>query len=535
MKNVIGLLLLGLTVALARQVAAETVERIAFFHCDAACAVVVMDADGQNPLAVAEGVSPTWAPDGSRLAFAKVECFDPRRCQSHIAVVDLGTGTVADLTAASDEYDVSPAWSPDGSRIAFARYGPLKGIYVMNADGSSVERLTPDSGEYVDAPAWSPDGSKITFTCDVNLCQIDLDGTGPTVLTPGFDAAWSPDGATIAFGGYFYSVPFCDDWGNCYDFWYSDIAVMNADASDVSPLTFELDAGGPTWSPDGSRIAFWSGYGGIATVNADGAGLKWLSPVGYGPVWMPGTLTRATAPPVITHTPITSGTLGTAIAVTATITDDTDVTAPTLGYRVSGGTYTTVPLASSGETYTATIPGDAVTRAGVEYYLEARDADGNITRTPLASPFIPYRISVQAATLTVTRGGTGTGSVSSSPAGIACGSRCAAVFAGGTTVALTAVADTGSAFVGWSGGDCSDTAICSVTLSSDRTVTANFQALPRATLTVAKTGRSIDTSEIFTTRSRPCLAPSSQTGARSSASRRGRSCWCPPRRSRRRR
>ena len=64
MKNVIGLLLLGLTVALARQVAAETVERIAFFHCDAACAVVVMDADGQNPLAVAEGVSPTWAITG---------------------------------------------------------------------------------------------------------------------------------------------------------------------------------------------------------------------------------------------------------------------------------------------------------------------------------------------------------------------------------------------------------------------------------------------------------------------------------------
>jgi subtilisin family serine protease len=79
-------------------------------------------------------------------------------------------------------------------------------------------------------------------------------------------------------------------------------------------------------------------------------------------------------------------------------------------------------------------------------------------------------------TLSVTKGGTGTGSVTSSPAGINCGSTCAASFDSGASVTLTATAAAGSDFTGWSGGGCSGTGTCTVTLNADTTVTATFTA-----------------------------------------------------------
>ena len=81
-------------------------------------------------------------------------------------------------------------------------------------------------------------------------------------------------------------------------------------------------------------------------------------------------------------------------------------------------------------------------------------------------------------TLTVSKSGSGGGSVSSSPAGIACGATCAAPFDEGTPVTLSAAAASGSKFTGWSGGGCSGTGTCQVTMSSGRAVTASFAALP---------------------------------------------------------
>jgi phospholipase C len=75
--------------------------------------------------------------------------------------------------------------------------------------------------------------------------------------------------------------------------------------------------------------------------------------------------------------------------------------------------------------------------------------------------------------LTITSGGTGTGTITSSPAGINCGSTCSASFASGTAVTLSAAPATGSTFTGWSGA-CSGTGACSVTLSANASVTATF-------------------------------------------------------------
>ncbi|MGB8541964.1 MAG: hypothetical protein WCD49_10055 [Candidatus Acidiferrales bacterium] len=78
--------------------------------------------------------------------------------------------------------------------------------------------------------------------------------------------------------------------------------------------------------------------------------------------------------------------------------------------------------------------------------------------------------------LTVSEMGTGTGTVTSAPAGISCPTTCSANFASGTHVTLTASAATGSTFAGWSGGGCSGTGTCVVTLAAATTVTATFNS-----------------------------------------------------------
>ncbi len=85
-------------------------------------------------------------------------------------------------------------------------------------------------------------------------------------------------------------------------------------------------------------------------------------------------------------------------------------------------------------------------------------------------------VSVQSQyVLGVSKTGAGTGGISSSPAGIGCGKDCSEAFTAGSTVVLSAVASEGSAFTGW-GGSCTGTAAtCSVTMSSAKYATANFE------------------------------------------------------------
>ncbi len=81
------------------------------------------------------------------------------------------------------------------------------------------------------------------------------------------------------------------------------------------------------------------------------------------------------------------------------------------------------------------------------------------------------------ATLTVAKTGIGSGTVTgNNPAEISCGADCAESYlpVGGTLVTLTATAVPGSAFTGWSGGGCSGTGSCTVSMSANTSVTANF-------------------------------------------------------------
>ena len=90
--------------------------------------------------------------------------------------------------------------------------------------------------------------------------------------------------------------------------------------------------------------------------------------------------------------------------------------------------------------------------------------------------------------LAVERIGTGSGSVTSDPAGIDCGSDCSETFSEGTKVTLTATPAQGSVFDHWSGGGCAGAGTCTATMSTNRTVKAVFTAVGQRTLTVSKTG-----------------------------------------------
>ena len=86
--------------------------------------------------------------------------------------------------------------------------------------------------------------------------------------------------------------------------------------------------------------------------------------------------------------------------------------------------------------------------------------------------FLSVISAVTTYPLTVSIAGTGTGTVSSSPAGINCGTICSTTFASGT-VALTATAGAGSVFTGWSGA-CSGVGVCNVNMNVAQAVTASF-------------------------------------------------------------
>jgi len=105
-----------------------------------------------------------------------------------------------------------------------------------------------------------------------------------------------------------------------------------------------------------------------------------------------------------------------------------------------------------------------------------------------ANHTISATYAISAYNLTVTRAGTGSGTVTSSPAGINCGASCSATYNYGTSVTLTASQNTGSFFAGWSGGGCSGTGACTVTMNADIVVTATFTQY--ITVTVPNGGES---------------------------------------------
>jgi hypothetical protein len=117
---------------------------------------------------------------------------------------------------------------------------------------------------------------------------------------------------------------------------------------------------------------------------------------------------------------------------------------------------------------------------GPNFGMIVRIADGMVDRSNKTNSYYVWPVrNVQSTTtthkLTVEKPFSGTGNVASAPPGIVCGSVCSANFVPGTIITLTATPDTDSIFTGWSGGGCTETAPCTVTMgTTDMPIYAGF-------------------------------------------------------------
>ncbi len=145
---------------------------------------------------------PVWSPDGTKIAFASLQSYD------RIYIMNSDGSNKTRVTPLSNESNINPSWSPDGARIAFTSslYGGDKEIYIINIDGSNRTNLTSHSTADDFEPAWSPDGTKIAFVrygFEPQVYIMNADGSTPVKLTSlpigARGPAWSPDGSKIAF------------------------------------------------------------------------------------------------------------------------------------------------------------------------------------------------------------------------------------------------------------------------------------------------------------------------------------------------
>jgi Tol biopolymer transport system component len=239
------------------------------FHSDRDGSVDIwtVNLDGTNPqqltdVAAFDGM-PEYSPDGTQIVF---ESFRDGPLELYTMNAD-GTGVVRLTYNFSDNHE--PDWSPDGSKIMYvSKQGNDYDIMLINPDRSGSQILTSGSSAMDWGPSWLPEvipdsakggGTGVLAYCyqpvsapDIHeLYTINLDGTENRRVV---DAAvglnhheWKPDGQKLAAVGYVNATT----WS---------IYVVDADGANLTRLTTTAGVWDdePSWSPDGSRLA-WGG------------------------------------------------------------------------------------------------------------------------------------------------------------------------------------------------------------------------------------------------------------------------------------
>ena len=228
-----------------------------------------------------------WSPDGSMLLFLSNAIYRRELEEPNLYVLH-ADGTVVRLTT---EGGVSGgSFSPDGTEVVFARTTGIRAgegaetLFVVPVVGGMPREIeTGGEGEAASHPAWSPDGERVYYFGRFRqgaddapgLAWTNADGTGDGFLVGDLllevvdegtgGLSYSPDGTRLAFAG-------TSEAG------HSAVYVVRADGTGLTEMVGGDDVRyvWPTWSPDGSRIAFVAGTR-VFTMRADGTDVRELA------------------------------------------------------------------------------------------------------------------------------------------------------------------------------------------------------------------------------------------------------------------